>query len=110
MIKIIPLAIPVFFALIAVELVVARLQGRPDYLRFSDAISALSCGIGSQVAKVFLGVVVLKGVAHFRAVVAFVADSVEVGVDLVGIQDIRADVADVAHAVTVDVLLVLVEV
>ena len=57
MIKIIPLAIPVFFALIAVELVVARLQGRPDYLRFSDAISALSCGIGSQVAKVFLGVV-----------------------------------------------------
>ena len=50
---IIALAIPVFFALIGVEVVVARLQGRPDYLRFSDAITALSCGIGNQVMKVF---------------------------------------------------------
>jgi len=53
MIKIIPLAIPVFFALIGVELLVARAQGRTDYLRFSDAITALSCGIGNQVIKVF---------------------------------------------------------
>ena len=53
MIKIIPLAIPVFFTLIGVELLVARAQGRKDYLRFSDAITALSCGIGSQVMKVF---------------------------------------------------------
>lgn len=55
MIKIIPLAIPVFFALIAVELVIARWQGRRDFLRFNDAITAISCGVGSQVAKVFLG-------------------------------------------------------
>jgi alkylglycerol monooxygenase len=54
--KIIPLAIPVFFALIGVEAVVARWLGRPDYLRFNDAIAAISCGIGSQVVKVFLGV------------------------------------------------------
>jgi alkylglycerol monooxygenase len=52
---IIALAIPVFFALIGVELLVAHLQGRRDLYRFSDAITALSCGIGSQVSKVFLG-------------------------------------------------------
>lgn len=57
MIKIIPFAIPVFFLLIGIELVVAHLQGRRDYLRFNDAITAISCGIGSQVAKVFTGVV-----------------------------------------------------
>lgn len=55
MIKIIPLAIPVFFSLIGVELLVARAQGRRDYLRFSDAITALSCGVGNQVVKVFTG-------------------------------------------------------
>ncbi len=53
MIKVIPLAIPVFIALIAVEIVVARLQRRPDYLRLTEAISALACGITSQVIKVF---------------------------------------------------------
>jgi sterol desaturase/sphingolipid hydroxylase (fatty acid hydroxylase superfamily) len=55
MIKIIPLAIPVFFMLIGVELLVARAQGRRDYLRFNDAITALNCGIGNQVVKVFTG-------------------------------------------------------
>lgn len=55
MIKIIPLAIPVFFALIGIELLIARAQGRRDYLRFNDAITALNCGIGNQVVKVFTG-------------------------------------------------------
>ncbi|TVQ87268.1 MAG: sterol desaturase family protein [Deltaproteobacteria bacterium] len=57
MINLIALAIPVFFALIGLEVLVARWQGRPDYLRFNDAISAISCGVGSQVAKVFTGIV-----------------------------------------------------
>jgi len=65
MLKIIPLAIPVFFALIAVELIVARWQGRRDFLRFNDAITAISCGVGSQVAKVFVGVI---GVVAYAAV------------------------------------------
>ncbi|MFK7927001.1 MAG: sterol desaturase family protein [Myxococcota bacterium] len=59
MIKIIPLAIPVFFTLIGLELLIARAQGRPDYLRFSDAITALSCGVGNQVVKVFTGAALL---------------------------------------------------
>lgn len=59
MINLIALAIPVFFALIGVELLVARWQGRSDYLRFNDAITAISCGVGSQVAKVFTGVIAL---------------------------------------------------
>jgi sterol desaturase/sphingolipid hydroxylase (fatty acid hydroxylase superfamily) len=67
-IKIIPLAIPIFFALIAVEVVVARLQGRSDYLRFNDAVTAISCGIGSQVAKVFLGVLTVVTYAWVYAV------------------------------------------
>jgi sterol desaturase/sphingolipid hydroxylase (fatty acid hydroxylase superfamily) len=58
-IKLIPLAIPVFFLLIGVEVLVARLQGRRDYLRFNDAVTALSCGVTSQVVKVFTGAALL---------------------------------------------------
>lgn len=49
---VIVLAIPVFFALIAIEAVVARRQGRVVY-RLDDAISSLSLGLLSQVAGVF---------------------------------------------------------
>ena len=54
----IALAIPFFFALIGVELVVARAMGLRPY-RFNDAIVDLSCGITQTVTKVFLGVVAL---------------------------------------------------
>lgn len=46
-------AIPVFFILIGIELLVARWQHRQLY-RFSDAVSNISCGILSQVGGVFL--------------------------------------------------------
>jgi sterol desaturase/sphingolipid hydroxylase (fatty acid hydroxylase superfamily) len=48
----IALAIPFFFALIGVELVVARVKKRRVY-RFADAITDLSCGVTSQIVLVF---------------------------------------------------------
>ncbi len=44
-------AIPVFFALIGVELIVARWQGRSVY-RLNDSVSDLSCGIVQQLVGV----------------------------------------------------------
>jgi len=51
----IALAIPVFFILIGVELLVGRLQNRRIF-RFQDAITDLSCGIGQQVTSIFIDV------------------------------------------------------
>lgn len=56
----IALAIPVFFLLIGVELLVAKLKKTQLY-RFNDALTNISCGIGSQVAGVFLKTVLLLG-------------------------------------------------
>jgi alkylglycerol monooxygenase len=46
-------SIPVFFGLIGLELLVARVRRRPLY-RLSDSISDLSCGILSQLAGIFI--------------------------------------------------------
>ncbi len=51
-------AIPIFFLLMGVELVVARRQGRRLY-RFNDAISDLGCGISQQVGGAFLSVITI---------------------------------------------------
>jgi sterol desaturase/sphingolipid hydroxylase (fatty acid hydroxylase superfamily) len=51
--KYIAVAIPFFFLLIGVELLVGRLRGQRDY-RLYDAITSLSCGVGQQVIGVFL--------------------------------------------------------
>ena len=51
--KIITLATPIFFLLIAVELLVGILRGRNSY-RVNDTINSLSLGAMSQVAGVFL--------------------------------------------------------
>jgi alkylglycerol monooxygenase len=48
----IALAIPFFFVLIAVELVLARGRGRRVY-RFADAMTDLSCGVTQRVALLF---------------------------------------------------------
>lgn len=48
-------SIPIFFILIGIELLVARLKKEHLY-RFNDAIANLSCGIGSQVSGIFLKV------------------------------------------------------
>ncbi len=55
--NLIALSIPVFFALIGVELLVARHQGKKLY-RYNDAINDLSCGVLQQVLGVFTKVVV----------------------------------------------------
>lgn len=52
------LSIPIYFALIGVELLVERLQHRERY-RFHDAITNISCGMTSQIAGVFLKVAVI---------------------------------------------------
>lgn len=46
-------SIPVFFLLIGIELLIAKMKGL-SYYRFNDAITNLSCGIGSQVVGVLL--------------------------------------------------------
>jgi alkylglycerol monooxygenase len=51
-------SIPIFFLLIGVELLVTRIQ-RVSYYRFNDAITNLSCGIGSQVSGIFLKVLTI---------------------------------------------------
>lgn len=54
-------SIPVFFLLIGIELLVDKLKGT-HYYRFNDAITNLSCGVGSQVVgKVLLGTVTIVG-------------------------------------------------
>jgi alkylglycerol monooxygenase len=45
-------AIPVFFLLIGVELLIARMKNL-SYYRMNDAIANLSCGIGSQLSGIF---------------------------------------------------------
>ena len=56
----IQLAIPVFFALIGVELVVARLVAR-DVYRLADSFADLSCGILQQVLEAFLKTALFAG-------------------------------------------------
>lgn len=58
----IALAIPFFFLLIGIEVAVMRRQGKKLY-RFADAITDLSCGIGSEVVRVFLGALSLAAYA-----------------------------------------------
>jgi alkylglycerol monooxygenase len=53
-------AIPVFFLLIGVELLVARLMKR-DVYRLSDAIANLSCGVAQQVVGVLMKGILLLG-------------------------------------------------
>jgi sterol desaturase/sphingolipid hydroxylase (fatty acid hydroxylase superfamily) len=54
------LAIPVFFLLIAIELLVARIQER-DYYRLNDTLNDLSCGILQQLLEVFLKTALFAG-------------------------------------------------
>lgn len=56
----IALAIPAFFILIMLELVVTMWQGK-DYYRFNDAITDLSCGIGQQLIGVLLKTALFAG-------------------------------------------------
>ena len=51
--KSVALAVPVFFLLIAVEMVVLRLMRMRRGYRFADSITNLSCGIGQQVLEPF---------------------------------------------------------
>jgi len=67
--SLIHLAIPLFFALIGMELVAARVLER-DVYRFADSIADLSCGIVQQIAEVFLKTALFAGYlwlfAHHR--------------------------------------------
>lgn len=56
----IALAVPFFFVLIALELIVARARRRSVY-RLADAIADLGCGMSQQVALIFLAGSVIAG-------------------------------------------------
>lgn len=59
-INLIAAAIPAFLLLISLEFVVARLRGRAVW-RFNDAVTDVSCGIGSEMVGLFEKAVVLAG-------------------------------------------------
>lgn len=59
----IALAIPAFFILILVEILIARRQGKAHYYRFNDSITDLSCGMGQQVVHILKKGLLLAG--HF---------------------------------------------
>jgi alkylglycerol monooxygenase len=63
------LAIPVFFLLIGIEVLVAWIQEK-EYYRLADSIGDLSCGIVEQLADVFLKAVLFAGYlgvyGHYR--------------------------------------------
>src|SRR5579872_7057591 len=52
--KAVGLAVPVFLALIALELILDRIRGT-RYYHFADAINSLSCGVVSTGMRVFFG-------------------------------------------------------
>jgi sterol desaturase/sphingolipid hydroxylase (fatty acid hydroxylase superfamily) len=60
------LAIPVFFLLIGLELLVVRL-GRRDYYRLSDTLNDLSCGILDQLLEVFAKTALFAGYVFIYA-------------------------------------------
>ncbi len=62
----IQLAIPVFFLLIGIELVAARLLERDSY-RLSDSVGDLSCGVLQQLGGVFLKTALFAGYAGLYA-------------------------------------------
>lgn len=51
--SLIVLSIPLFFLFIGLELMVSRIK-KLSYYRFNDAVTNLSCGIGSQITGIFL--------------------------------------------------------
>ncbi|HET7203761.1 MAG TPA: sterol desaturase family protein [Steroidobacteraceae bacterium] len=57
--KAIALATPVFFLLIAIELVVARARGLQGAYRLNDAVNSLSLGVMSEVVKLFVRVLTI---------------------------------------------------
>ena len=59
-VNLIVLAIPVFFALIALELVITRVTER-DYYRLADSLSDISCGIVQQLLEVFVKTALFAG-------------------------------------------------
>lgn len=52
--KAVSFAIPIFVALIAIEMIAAWIA-RKSYYRFADAVNSLSCGIASTGMRVFFG-------------------------------------------------------
>lgn len=54
------LSIPIFFLLIGLELLISKLKHLP-YYRFNDAITNLSCGIGSQVIGILIKALTVGG-------------------------------------------------
>ncbi|MFT5645826.1 MAG: alkylglycerol monooxygenase [Aureispira sp.] len=61
--KIMLCAIPIFFLLIGIELLIARLHKKELY-RFNDAISNISCGISQQAIGIFIKVITLGGYVY----------------------------------------------
>src|SRR5882724_2720911 len=59
--KAIVFAIPFFFGMMGVEILVNRLRFGTSRYRFADSITNLSCGVGQQVLGVFLAFIGLTG-------------------------------------------------
>lgn len=59
-------SIPVFFLLIGIELLIAKMKNL-SYYRMNDAIANLSCGIGSQLSGLFLKTATFIGYTYLYA-------------------------------------------
>lgn len=59
----IALSVPAFFILIGLELAGAAIAGR-KWFRFNDAVTNLSCGIGSQVLGAFFAIITFWGYTY----------------------------------------------
>jgi len=53
-------SIPIFFLLIGIELLIVKMK-HLSYYRFNDAVTNLSCGIGSQITGIFLKTLTFGG-------------------------------------------------
>ncbi len=63
MINIVKIAIPFFFILIGVELLILWKNGKLNYYRITDTINDLSCGVSQQVADIFMKLI-LFGIGY----------------------------------------------
>lgn len=59
-------SIPIFFLLIGLELLIAKMK-HLSYYRFNDAITNLSCGIESQLSGIFLKTITFVGYQYLYA-------------------------------------------
>jgi sterol desaturase/sphingolipid hydroxylase (fatty acid hydroxylase superfamily) len=63
MINVVKIAIPFFFVMMALEILILWKKGKINYYRITDTINDLSCGVSQQVADIFMKLI-LFGIGY----------------------------------------------